>query len=181
MVAAADLLFVLRIRSHAHEATNGYIGILRKRGDNLRQFVGQEARLSLLAGYVHLQQDVLHQSLLSGLVVEGAQQLLGVHRLDEVRSQPQQVADLVGLQVSDEVPTDIRGQNSHFLLQFLHPTLPEIAFAGLVGLSYRLRRMELTDTHQGYTGWHARANISYAFCDCSHSTYGAIYRVFFSS
>ena len=56
----------------------------------------------LLAADVHLQQHVLHDTGLGGFLLDGIQQMLTVHALDEAGA-AQHLFDLVGLQMADKV------------------------------------------------------------------------------
>jgi len=103
--------------------------------------------------------------LLFGFIVDGTKQFFGVDRLNQVWTQSKQVAHLVGLEVSDEMPTYILGQNGHFFGQFLHAALPEISFACMVSFTDSFNGMKLADTHQINFWWYVLANVSYAFSD----------------
>ena len=66
------------------------------------KLIGRKAGLRRLAADVHLQQHVLHDAGLGGFLLDGVQQMLTVHALDEAGA-AQHLFDLVGLQMPDEM------------------------------------------------------------------------------
>ena len=113
---------------------------------------------------MHLEQDILNNAQLGGFVINGLQQMLGVHGLDEVRPQFEQVAHFVGLQMSDEVPMDVRRQLVHFGFEFLHTALAEMAFAGFVRFAYGFDRMIFAYAYERHTRGDMRAYFFYIIC-----------------
>ena len=64
--------------------------------------VGGNAALAGLATDVYLQQHRLHDVLAGGFLLYRQQQVLGIHRFNQIR-RAHHLAYLVGLQVADEV------------------------------------------------------------------------------
>ena len=108
---------------------------------------------------MYFQQHILHKALFGGFIVDSLQQSFGVHRLNKVRPQFEQIPHFIGLEVSYEMPADIGGQGRHFLLQFLHAALAEVSLSGFIRFTNRLYGVKLTHAHErharGYVSTHA--------------------------
>jgi hypothetical protein len=68
--------------------------------------------------------------------------------MDEVRAEFEQVAHFVGLEMSDEMPVDVVGQERDLLFEFLDSALAEMSLSGVVRFAYRLYGVELTHAHE---------------------------------
>ena len=73
-------------------------GGVQQRPEQLRRSTG----FALLPADVHFQQDILHDAGLGGFLLDGQQQMLTVHALDQA-CPPQHLFDLIGLQVADKM------------------------------------------------------------------------------
>ena len=73
-------------------------GGVQQRPEQLRCGTG----LALLPADVHFQQNVLHDAGLGGFLLDGQQQMLTVHALDQA-CPPQYLFDLIGLQMADKM------------------------------------------------------------------------------
>ena len=113
---------------------------------------------------MHLEQDILNNAQLGSFVIDSLEQVLRVHGLDEVRPQFEQVAHFVGLQMSDEVPMDVRRQLVHFGFEFLHTALAEMAFSGFVRFAYGFDRMIFAYAYERHTCGYMRADVPYIIC-----------------
>jgi hypothetical protein len=71
----------------------------------------------------------------------------GVHTVNE-RDKGHNLADFVGLQVPDEVPTNVCRQSFVLLQQFLYSTLAEIVLTGVIGLADEFCGMKLAHAHK---------------------------------
>lgn len=126
-----------------------------------------EARLGLLTGYVYLQQDVYLAVDAGRLALDGVQQTLAVHTLDEVNEGDDE-AHLVGLQMANHMPADVLGQGLVLGDEFLHPALAEVAFAYGVGFLDQGDGVELADAHQRDVVGDVRADGGDVLLDWGH-------------
>ena len=78
----------------------------------------------VLPGNVQLEQDVDRARVRHGALLEFVKQAIAVHRMHQVHERGD-VFDLVGLQVTDEVPFDVGRQQGLFVAQLLGIILSE--------------------------------------------------------
>ena len=86
------------------------------------------------------------------LGVDKAQQAQAVYALYEgCAAGADELAHLVGLQVSDEVPANVGRQSRGFVEELLHTAFAESPLAGVVGLGYGLGGMEFRNRHEAHS------------------------------
>ena len=132
-----------------------------------------EACFRFFFGDVQFEQHVLDDALLGCFLLDGLQQTHGVHRLNQVRTQSDEVPHFVGLQVSDEMPVYIVGQQRLFALQFLHPAFTKVPFSRFIRFAYRFHGLKLTHAHQRHLSRYMRTDGLYVLSNC----HGLLYRV----
>lgn len=102
--------------------------------EHFEELVFVEAELCRFAGDVYLEQAILDELFAGGAFTHFAQQFEAVYGVDE-RCFADHVFDFVALQVPDEVPLDVFGQQGSLVPQFLGAIFAEDALAGLVEAS----------------------------------------------
>ena len=73
----------------------------------------------------------------------------------------QQLLDLVGLQMADEVPFDVLRQYVYFLQDFLHMAFSENSLPSVVRFLYHFCRVVLADCYQSDVVGQGRFNLVY--------------------
>ena len=114
---------------------------------NRHDFLFIESVLGFLSTKVEFQEDVDHFAIVSPPLINSLQQMQRIHRLDQ-RSVRKDELELVGLEVTDEVPFDVGGHLGHFGSQFLRTVLAEDTLARIVGLHQPFDRVEFGNCHQ---------------------------------
>lgn len=144
----ADAVGVVGVGGHAHDA-----GYLRgpQSGQKLGRYLGvelfgSETELCIFGGHVNLKEHPQAAAEARGSVVDTAQQPDGVDALDNVGSLDN-AADLIALEMADEVPFDVVGTGGALGRQLIGTALAEDALSGTVGLHDRLSGMEFRHGH----------------------------------
>ena len=114
---------------------------------NRQYFLLTEPVLGLFSTEVEFQKYVNDSSIVSPPLVDGFQQMEGVHRLDEGDVREDEF-ELVGLEMADEMPLDVGGHLRNLGRQFLGTVLAEDALAGFIGLHQPGDRVEFGNCHQ---------------------------------
>ena len=98
--------------------------------DERVELVGRDARLALLAGDVHLDQDAQARARALAVALELAQRRVGGDRVDQPHVRHDR-AHAPALQLADEVPLEQIAVRGHLRSQVLRAVLPDQADAGL--------------------------------------------------
>ena len=111
------------------------------------QLLRRNASLAFLPADVDLQQDILHLACPGGDPLHLVCQMQGIHRLDhgDLRNQ---ILDLVGLQLSDELNLCPGVILCLFGFIFLHPVFPQQTHAAFYCHVYQRRIHSLGHCHQ---------------------------------
>ena len=125
------------------------MGAANRLGGQGGQLLRGNAALGRFPADVDLQQDVLYQLQLGGLGLDGLQQVLGAHRLNELHP-AHYLPHLVGLKVADEV----EGRAGVGVVvqvggHLLHPVFTADGDAGGNGLPDGVGGLHLGGRHQG--------------------------------
>ena len=133
---ASDLFAIVGESGHAHETANAHmregmeIGVL----EHFEELVFMEAEFRRFAGDVYLEQAILDDLFAGCALIHFAQQFEAVYGVDE-RCLADYIFDFVALQVANEMPLNIRGQQGAFVSQFLGAIFAKDALAGLIEAS----------------------------------------------
>ena len=122
-------------RGHAHQATDFDVRPLGGALDDGANCLGSKAMLRTVSRYVHFQEAARASADCLCLGVDGIEQFFAVDRVNEGNAR-QRAANLVRLQVADQVPMNI-GPFKLFRLvpKFLGPSFAQLAAAGVDQLS----------------------------------------------
>jgi hypothetical protein len=107
----------------------------------------RESVLGLFGTQVELQQDIDGFTIVAPPLVDGFQQMEGIHRLDQGDVRKDEF-EFVRLEMTDEVPFDVGGHLGHFLRQFLRPVLAEEPLSRVVCFHQARDRVEFGNCHQ---------------------------------
>ena len=103
--------------------------------------------LGLFGAQVEFQEDVDDPTVLSPPLVDGFQQVEGIDGLDESDVREDEL-ELVGLEMADDMPLDIRRHLRDLGGEFLGTALGKDPLAGIVSLHQAFDRMEFGNCHQ---------------------------------
>ncbi len=107
----------------------------------------RESVFGFLGSQVEFQQDIDGFTIVSPPLVDRLQQMERIHRLDQGDVRKDEF-ELIGLEMTDEVPFDVGRHLGHFLRQFLRPVLAEDTLTRVVGLHQAGDRVEFGNYHQ---------------------------------
>ena len=96
---------------------------------------------------MEFQENIHHTMIGDGPSLYGFQQVQGVHRLDQ-RNVRQYQLQLIGLEMTDEMPLDIGRHQGHLGCQLLRTVFAEDTLPGVIGLHEALDGMEFRNSHQ---------------------------------
>lgn len=136
----AGLGLVVGQGAHAHYPGNEHVLQLRKPGifEQLSCFLPTKAELAFFFGDLELEQAGNDPANGFSPPVDLKEQFRAVDGMDQVY-EGYDVLDLVGLQVSDEMPADVGGENGLLFQQFLNAILSEIALPFAIQAQDRFR------------------------------------------
>ena len=101
----------------------------------------------LLCSKMKFQEDINHLAIGSPPFINGFQEMERIHGLHH-RNVREDEFELVGLEVTDEVPLDVGGHLRDFLGQFLRTVLAEDTLARIVSLHQAFDRVKFGNCHQ---------------------------------
>ena len=136
------------MRGHAHQAAEADVLEFLRPEKDVEDLLLLETLLGLLGTDVHLEEDADHAAVGLAPVLDRVQQVLRVHGLHEVRVR-QHHLELVGLQVTDEMPLQVEIPEGLDLGgKFLRTVLAEATLAGGIRLPDGFGGMEFGNCHQ---------------------------------
>ena len=134
-------------RSHRHET----LDLESRQGQQFLQMTLQSRRLKpMLAPLprdIHFQKDTGKDPFLRGNPVDVARQVERINPVDQLEMR-QRLADLVGLKMADQMPSELSRQQRDLRQRFLNPVLPEEFLPSLHGLADDFCRMGLGNGNQ---------------------------------
>ena len=101
----------------------------------------------LLSSQMKFQEDINHLAIGSPPFINGFQEMERIHGLHH-RNVREDEFELVGLEMTNEVPLDVGGHLRDFLGQFLRTVLTEDTLARIIGLHQAFDRVEFGNCHQ---------------------------------
>ena len=122
---------------------------------------------------MHFEQDILGDAEFGGFSVDRLQQFERIHGVDEQLAgrglsfcvkKAKQFPHFIGLQMSDEMPVNVRRQLGEFDLQLLHAAFAEMAFAGFVRFANSFYGLKLAHAHERDARGYMRAHVPYILC-----------------
>lgn len=146
------LLLVVAVCCHCHNAVefNALHLLPFAAFDELATFFYGEAELRFLLSYMELQENGDSAVALHALLVDFANKLYGVSRMDEAHER-RDVLHFVRLQMTNEVPFDVLWQCSFLANKFLHMAFAKNSLSGIVRLLQLFLWMVFTNGTKGYT------------------------------
>ena len=146
MEVGTDSCGVVGVGSHAHHAAemHGLKGRVLLTLKIIEQLLRRETGLGLFGCHMKLHEHFCYNTGTVCLVVNTFEKVDGVDALDK-GSPADDLTHFVGLEMANEMPSDVVGHERNLSGQLLSAALAENALSGTVGLAKRIDGMEFGD------------------------------------